>query len=256
MSKISIIIPILNEAETIVSLLDVLVARMKQKHHELILVDGGSTDDTTAVVTNFIATFNRKQNQDRKRCVDQLFGNEEHAVYIQLFESQKGRAKQMNLGAQKATGDILYFLHADTFPPKNFDEFILQEIKKGNKAGCFRMKFDSWHPVLLVSQFFTRFNVSWCRGGDQSLFVEKSFFESLHGFDESYVIYEDCEFINRIYEQDTFTVIPKSVKTSARKYKTNGTWKLQYHFAVIHIKKSKGASPEELYSYYKKHILS
>ncbi|MEM6686850.1 MAG: TIGR04283 family arsenosugar biosynthesis glycosyltransferase [Bacteroidota bacterium] len=256
MSKISIIIPIFNEAATIVSMLEILMARMHHKHHEIILVDGGSSDTTVEVVTNFISTFNRMQNEARKRCVDQLFATEKHAMYLQLFESEKGRAKQMNFGANKASGNVLYFLHADTFPPENFDTFILQEIKKGNKAGCFRMKFDSWHPVLLVSQFFTRFNLSWCRGGDQSLFIEKALFSSLEGFNESYIIYEDCEFINRLYELEQFTIIPKSVKTSARKYKVNGTWKLQYHFAMIHIKKSKGASPEELYNYYKKYILS
>ncbi|MEM6718602.1 MAG: glycosyltransferase family 2 protein [Bacteroidota bacterium] len=262
MSKISIIIPMLNEADTIVASLEAIQERMKYKQHEIILVDGGSTDDTIIVVSNFISQFNRTQNTARKRCVDlfprrrESLGHEEHAVYIQLFESQKGRAKQMNLGAQKASGRILYFLHADTIPPKHFDAYILQELNKGNKAGCFRMKFDYPHPVLLVSQFFTRFNVKWCRGGDQSLFIEKALFSTLQGFDESYIIYEDCEFINRLYEHNQFSIIPKSVKTSARKYKVNGTWKLQYHFAMIHIKKSKGASAEELYAYYKKHILS
>ncbi|AXG68346.1 PGL/p-HBAD biosynthesis glycosyltransferase [Kordia sp. SMS9] len=255
-NKISIIVPIFNEANTIVSLLETLLDRMKYKHHEILLVDGGSSDETVELVSNFISKFNRTQNEHRKRCVDQLFGNEDFAVYIQLFESKKGRAKQMNFGAQKATGDTLYFLHADTFPPQHFDEFILQEINNGNEAGCFRMKFNSWHPVLLVSQFFTRFNLSWCRGGDQSLYISKSLFDELNGFDESYIIYEDCEFINRLYAQKQFTIIPKSVKTSARKYKTNGTWKLQYHFAMIHVKKSKGATPQELYAYYQKHIAS
>ena len=189
-----------------------------------------------------------------KRCVDHLFENETSNLHIQLFSSEKGRAKQMNFGAQKATGTILYFLHADTFPPTHFDEYILTEVHEGNQAGCFRLKFDYPHPVLLVSQFFTRFNKSWCRGGDQSLFVLKSLFDELEGYDETYAIYEDCEFINRLYKEDEFTVIPKSVKTSARKYKVNGTWKLQYHFAMIHIKKSKGATPEELHAYYKKHV--
>ena len=102
--------------------------------------------------------------------------------------------------------------------------------------------------------FFTRFNVNWCRGGDQSLFIEKSFFESLNGFDEAYIIYEDCEFINRVYEKDKFTIIPKSVKTSARKYKVKGTWKLQYHFWAIYVKKFFGATADDLYAYYLKHI--
>jgi rSAM/selenodomain-associated transferase 2 len=244
----------LNEATTIVASLETLLARMKFPHHEILVVDGGSTDNTIEVVSNFIAEFYNRQQFSKKRCVDSLFEKSVSGIEIQLFSSEKGRAKQMNVGAQKASGNILYFLHADTLPPNHFDKFILQEIQKGNKAGCFRMKFDYPHPVLLVSQFFTRFNVRWCRGGDQSLFIEKDLFSALEGFNESYVIYEDCEFINRLYEEKQFTIIPKSVKTSARKYKVNGTWKLQYHFAMIHIKKSKGASPEELYAYYKKHI--
>lgn len=252
MNKLSIIIPVFNEAATITSLLDALLTRMKYTHHEILLIDGGSTDTTLEVISSFISN-QQQQNFTQKRCVDSLI-EVASSIPIQLFSSEKGRAKQMNVGAQKASNDILYFLHADTFPPKYFDTYIIKEVEKGNKAGCFRMKFDYLHPVLLVSQFFTRFNVNWCRGGDQSLFIEKSFFESLNGFDESYIIYEDCEFINRIYEQNQFTVISKSVTTSARKYKIKGTWKLQYHFAMIHIKKSKGATPEELYAYYQKYV--
>jgi len=254
MNKISIIIPIFNEAETIVKLLETLLARVKYSQHEILLIDGGSFDKTVEIVTNFIAKFYNQQNFSQKRCIDSLFENTRSTVEIQLFSSEKGRAKQMNFGAQKATGAILYFLHADTFPPKHFDEFILQKINAGHQAGCFRMKFDYLHPVLIVSQFFTRFNVNWCRGGDQSLFVMKSLFHELDGYNENYPIYEDCEFIHRLYEENEFTVIPKSVVTSARKYREQGTWKLQYHFAVIHIKKSKGASPEELYAYYKKYV--
>ncbi|PTX59220.1 rSAM/selenodomain-associated transferase 2 [Kordia periserrulae] len=255
-NKISIIIPVFNEAKTITKLLETLLSRMRFRQHEILLVDGGSTDATAEIISEFIANYNRTHPFEKERCVDQLFSSDEAVVHFQLFSAEKGRAKQMNFGAQKATGNVLYFLHADTFPPTHFDQYILKEIHKGNKAGCFRMKFDSWHPVLLVSQFFTRFNVKWCRGGDQSLFVDKAFFDELNGFNESYTIYEDCEFINRLYEREQFTVIPKSVQTSARKYKTKGTWKLQYHFAMIHIKKSKGASPEELYAYYQKYVAS
>ena len=63
----------------------------------------------------------------------------------------------MNIGAKEASGDILYFLHADSFPPKDFDYNIIRQVKKGNIAGCFRMKFNSTHPVLKISQWFTTF---------------------------------------------------------------------------------------------------
>ncbi|WP_046756262.1 TIGR04283 family arsenosugar biosynthesis glycosyltransferase [Kordia jejudonensis] len=254
MNSISIIIPILNEADSIIPLLETLLTRIKRTNHEILLIDGGSSDGTVNLLNSFISKHQAAQHFDKKRCIDSLFETENTTIQIQLFSSEKGRAKQLNFGAQKASNEILYFLHADTIPPKYFDTYILKEITKGNKVGCFRMKFDYPHPVLLVSQFFTRFNVNWCRGGDQSLFIEKSFFDSLQGFNEDYIIYEDCEFINRVYEKETFTIIPKSVKTSARKYRERGTWKLQYHFAMIHIKKSKGATPDELYSYYQKHI--
>lgn len=256
MNKISIIIPIFNESATIVSLLEHVLKSLKSKHHEILLIDGGSTDDTIHTITSFISEFNNQQHFSKKRCVDSLFDSKTESTTIQLFESLKGRAKQMNFGAQKATGNILYFLHADTFPPRHFDELILAKVNEGHQAGCFRMKFDYLHPVLIVSQFFTRFNVNWCRGGDQSLFVMKSLFHELKGYNEDYPIYEDCEFIHRLYDEEEFTVIPKSVVTSARKYRELGTWKLQYHFAVIHIKKSKGATPEELYAYYKKYVAS
>lgn len=250
--KISIIIPILNEAENIISLLEYLVRHSGSAVKELIIVDGGSTDNSIDLIHDFIDSTDSKN-----RCIDALFeasNQDKNSIEIHVFEAKKGRAHQMNVGAKNAQGDILYFLHADTFPPKNFGQDIIKEINAGNHAGCFRLKFDSYHPVLLVSQWFTRFNVSWCRGGDQSLFISNYLFKKMNGFNENFRIYEDCEFINRLYDRKEFTIIPKSVTTSTRKYRINGTWRLQYYFAMIHIKKAKGATPEELYAYYKKYV--
>lgn len=202
---------------------------------EIIVVDGGSTDDTV----NLVQSFSEKNN-----------------LGIFLITSEKGRAKQMNAGAKKAIGQVLYFLHADSFPPKDFDSYIQASLKEGADAGSFRMKFDSNHPVLKVSQWFTQFNYKFCRGGDQSLFIKKEVFEQLQGYQESYIIYEDCEFINRIYDGYKFKVINAYLTTSARRYRKNGTAKLQYHFTIIHLKKLLGASPKSLSNYYQKHIAS
>jgi rSAM/selenodomain-associated transferase 2 len=231
---ISIIIPVINEADTIVSLLKYISKNASVKNiTELIVVDGGSADKTREVVSLFAENSN---------------------LNIRLISSEKGRAKQMNKAAHSATGRILYFLHADSIPPNSFDESIISVIAKGGTAGCFRMKFDSEHPLLIVSQWFTRFNVKLFRGGDQSLFISKELFDQMNGYDQKYVIYEDCEFIDRIYERCSFTIIPDYILTSARKYNEMGTWKVQYHFAVIHLKYGMGATAKTLHGYYKKHI--
>lgn len=229
MNKISIIIPILNEAETIGVLLQHLTFNSSEKNiAEIIVVDGGSSDNSAEIVSKF--------------------------SNVKLLKSLKGRAKQMNIGAKDASGEILYFLHADSFPPKHFDQLIIKEVTKGNKTGCFRMKFDSSHPILKISQWFTRFNFIICRGGDQSLFITKAIFNCLNGYNETFAVYEDCELINRIYGHYSFTIIDDYVITSARRYAQNSTWKLQYHFAIIHLKKWLGASAEELHRYYTKNI--
>lgn len=231
---ISIIIPVLDEAATILSLLDYISKNSSVKNiSEIIVVDGGSHDKTPQIVDLYA---------------------ENSILNIRVISSEKGRAKQMNTGARAANGSILYFLHADSYPPKNFDNSIISEIKKGNTAGCFRMKFDVKHPLLQFSQWFTQFNIKLFRGGDQSLFISSELFDKMNGYDEQYIIYEDCEFINRLYKQHSFTIIRDYILTSARKYDQVGTWKLQYHFAVIHIKNSLGVSAEKLHQYYQRHI--
>lgn len=231
---ISIIIPVINEADTIVSLLDYISKNSSLKNiSEVIVVDGGSQDKTCQIVELYTKSS---------------------IVNIRLISSEKGRARQMNTGARSATGSILYFLHADSFPPNGFDKSIISEIKKGNTAGCFRMKFDNNHPLLKFSQWFTQFNIKLFRGGDQSLFIGSELFDQLEGYNEQYFIYEDCEFINRLYKEHSFTIIPDYILTSARKYDQIGTWKLQYHFAVIHLKNSFGVSAEKLHQYYERHI--
>ncbi len=248
MNKVSIIIPILNEADIIDDLLQHLLDNSsKENISEIIVVDGGSTDSSQVIVETFMSGRAQSRPQDN-------LSTALKEANILLINSECGRAKQMNIGAKNASGDILYFLHADSFPPKEFDYNIIRQVKKGNIAGCFRMKFDSTHPILKISQWFTRFNFIICRGGDQSLFITKAIFNSLNGYNETFTVYEDCELINRIYGHYSFTIIDDYVITSARRYAQNSTWKLQYHFAIIHLKKWLGASAEELHRYYKKNI--
>jgi len=230
MNKISIIIPVLNEAEIIEDLLFHLIDCASLNNiYEIIVVDGGSTDGTIAIIKNL-------------------------GLNIKVLNSESGRAKQMNFGANEANGSILYFLHADSFPPNRYDKFILSAVENGNSAGCFKMKFDSPHWWLKLASWFTQFNWKICRGGDQSLFVTKSLFKTIGGFDENFTIYEDNDFIEKLYNQNKFVVIQEWLSTSARKYTKHGIWTLQFHFLTIHLKKMLGATPEHLYQYYLNHI--
>lgn len=226
---ISIVIPILNEEANIGKLLQHLLDHSYAENiADIIVVDGGSTDNSEVLVRQF--------------------------KNVVLLNSEKGRAKQMNLGANSATGSILYFLHADSFPPKQFDQLIINEVKKGHLAGCFRMKFDSNHWWLKLAGWLTQFSWRACRGGDQSQFITKDLFYKIGGFNEILMVYEDNDLINKLYEMNQFVVIQEWLSTSARRYETNGIWKLQYHFWMIYVKKWFGASPEELVVYYHKYI--
>lgn len=233
MNKLSIIIPVLNEETFIGKLLEHLLNNVSHKHNfEIIVVDGGSIDETITIVSTYKDTYPN----------------------IKFLHAPKGRAKQLNFGAKHATGNIFYFLHADAFPPKNFDELIVNEIENGNLAGCFRMQFKSKHWWLCLASWLTQFRWRACRGGDQSQFILKDLFNDIGGYDENYIIYEDNILINELYARNEFVVINKTILTSARLYEKVGIWKLQYHFWTIYVKRWFGASAEELYDYYKKRI--
>lgn len=227
-SLISIIIPVLNEENCIAKVLGFLKENSNRNNiKEILVVDGGSTDATVKIASRLGA---------------------------QVIHSRKGRAKQMNLGARLAQGEILYFIHVDTLPPKYFDRYILKAIQNSYFAGCFRMKFDSPSKFLAFFAWFTKLNFKFCRGGDQSLFITKELFQKTGGFNENYIVYEDNEFTDRLYDCVNFKILPRHVITSARRYEERGKVALQFHFGMIHLKNYLGAGPEQLYDYYKRKI--
>ena len=232
--SISIVIPVLNESETIIRLLTHLKEKASSCDYvkQIIVVDGGSQDDTFNLVNNY----------------------SEHNYPVTVIKSAKGRAKQMNTGAVIATSDILYFLHADSYPPQDYDRLIIDQVNQGNPAGCFKMKFDSNHWWLRMAGWFTQFTWRACRGGDQSQFITTDLFKEIGTFDERYIIYEDNDLINKLYAKRKFVVIQEWLTTSARRYDENGVWKLQFHFWSIYMRKWFGASAEDLHKYYLKKI--
>ena len=220
---ISIIIPAFNEEKTIPRLISYLKENSGEGV-EIIIVDGGSADQTISVAGKAGATV--------------------------VKSPEKGRAKQMNYGAERAKNDILYFLHADTYPPPSFYSDIEESTKKGNKAGCYRLSFDDDHPFLKFYCWFTRFDIDVFRFGDQSLFVEKDVFEKAGRFDEKLIVMEDQEIVRAIKKVSNFIIFKRSVITSARKYRKIGIVKLQLIFTSVLTMYYLGVDQQKIVDFY------
>lgn len=199
--SISVIIPTVNEANRIYSLIQFIIKHGGEAVLEVIVVDGESTDDTISEATR--------------------------AGAMVLKSAIRTRAAQMNLGAREARGSVLYFVHADIILQPTFVDDIGESLHLNFQAGCYRYLFDSDKRILKINAYFTRFRGIMCRGGDQTLFVTKSVFEELSGFDEYYTIMEDYDFIMRLRKKYTFRIISKDVIVSARKYEGNSWFRVQ-----------------------------
>lgn len=227
---ISIIIPTYNEQSFIESTINSTKERACYPNNlRFIVADGGSTD----------ATLKKAK-----------------AAGAQVLRATKARrSMQLNQGAQTATCDILYFLHADTIPPKNFDALIRGSIKEGNSAGCFRLSFDHSHPLLRFFAWWTWFDFDAFRYGDQSLFITRETFHSIGGYRNELHHMEDQNIVRRIKKSDrNFALLPAEVTTSARKYLRNGLLRLQVIFILIFVLYKVGLTQEKLGSFYKKWV--
>lgn len=221
MYEISIVVPVYNEEKSIVLLIDYL-QKVTTVTHEIIVVDGGSKDNTVNLVKN---------------------------KKVSLVDSSRGRARQMNEGAKIAKGNVIYFLHSDTFPPIGYDKLIVQSVQQGYWSGCFRLRFDFQHPVLKFYQWFSRFNFQVCRGGDRSLFVKKSTFFDIGGYNKLKIM-EDYDIVDRLLKVGHFKIIKSHVTTSARKYRKYGLIRLQLVYAYIHYLYWRKMPINELYEVY------
>lgn len=198
---LSVIIPTYNEAANIGRLVAQLQHYAPPGAIEILVVDAASPDETAQVARQAGATV--------------------------LQAAQAGRAAQMNYGARHATGEVLYFVHADVSIHPDYVATISQAVRQGYDAGCYRFRFDSAHPLLRLNSFGTRFKGIMSRGGDQTLFITRQLFEKLGGFDEYYCIMEDFDIIRRIRQRTRFLIVPEEVVVSARKYETNSWLRVQ-----------------------------
>lgn len=227
--KISVIIPTLNEAANIKKLIKHLRMHGGKDLHEIIVCDAGSSDKTIQEANNSGATV----------------------VYSEI----RGRAFQMNAGAKIATGDILYFVHADAIPPAEFVSEIQKAVSQNKKAGCFRFRFDSNRRLLAVNAYCTRFNGIFSGGGDQSLYIEKKLFDTLGGFDEKHVIMEDFDLVRRLRKNGhRLFIIPAELIVSARKYNSNGYLQVNFSNLLVFSLYKIGVQPTKLSILYKKLI--
>ena len=225
---ISIIIPTYNEADQINQTIKRVQELTADEDIEIIITDGGSVDETIIIATACGAKV--------------------------IMSEHKGRAAQMNTGALVAAGEILYFLHADSIPPKGFIPKILKEYRSGTVSGCFRLAFDHSHWFLKANAWFTKFDINAVRFGDQSLFVTKEVFKKCGGFREDLLMMEDQEIIHRIKMYGRFTVMNDTVTTSARKYIDNGVFRMQGIFYRIWALYYLGYSQERLLKLYRRLI--
>ncbi len=218
---ISIVIPALNEARCIARTLR-LLRDQAEEPFEVIVVDGGSTDETVALASP-------------------------HATVI---SSERGRANQMIAGAGEATGDVLLFLHADTELPPGALKTIRRTLDSPRtEAGAFRLRFDRETPLLRLYSYCTRFRQHRFCFGDRALFVARTAYEEAGGF-SPIPIFEDLDLVRRLHDRGTFAFLPQYVTTSARRFERKGPLSQQLLNAYLWIRYMLGASPHDLAHHY------
>ncbi len=217
--RLSIIIPVLNEQETIATGLALLC---KLDGLEVIVVDGGSCDHTVDIA---------------------------RAYTDKVFESgHAGRAVQMNLGASKATGEILLFLHADTRLPARFDTVIFSALQTSRRDwGRFDVQLSGRHRMFRLIEFMInwRSKLSGIATGDQAIFVKKSVFEKLGGFVEIPLM-EDISLSNSLKKNSRPVCLAQKVLTSSRRWEQKGIWKTIVLMWRLRLAFFLGVSPHKL----------
>ncbi len=216
-----------NEANNIARLLHFLFINKTEQIADIIVVDGGSSDDSVPLAKSSGA--------------------------VVVVSPDKGRAAQMNYGAAMAKGDILYFIHADTFPPASFVYDILGAVQQGFQLGRYYTKFNSPKWYLKINAWFTRFDWFICMGGDNTLFVVRTAFENAGGYNIRMRIMEEYEFCHRLRKTGAaYKIFNDAALVSARKYEGNSWLKVQLANRKIVRMYRRGASQEQMVDTYKR----
>ena len=202
---LSVVVPVLNEAKGIAHTLAAL-APLRARGAEVLVVDGGSSDGTAALALP-------------------------HADAV--LAGPRGRARQMNVGAAGARGQVLLFLHADTQLPPDADRLLLGALANGDSnstsSGAFWGRFDvhivGRHPMLRVVATLMNWRSRWSgiATGDQAMFVRREVFERVGGFPDQ-ALMEDIELSHRLRRLGPPACLRQRVSTSGRRWETRGVW--------------------------------
>ena len=221
---LSIIIPALNEGHQIATILARLQGHRSQ-NTEIILVDGGSRDDTVELAAPLV---------DR------------------VITSKAGRATQMNAGAALATAEVLLFLHADTVLPAHAPQLILQGLTDARyRWGRFDVTIAGDHFFLAVIAWFMnhRSRLTGIATGDQAIFITREVFDQLGGFPDQ-ALMEDVEMTSRLRKLGTPLCLHERVITSGRRWEKHGVWRTIWLMWRLRLQYSLGAKPADLYRRY------
>jgi rSAM/selenodomain-associated transferase 2 len=220
--RISIIIPVLNEEETIAATLEALSFLAP---NEVIVVDGGSADHTREIAVRFPAA---------------------------VLSAPPGRARQMNHGAGIAQGDVFLFLHADTrLPPSAVTDIRRSLIDSSFVGGRFDVKLDGQGRKLkMIGAFMNlRSRLTKMSTGDQAIFVRRETFEQLAGFPDIPLM-EDLALSRMLKKKGRITCLKSQVVTSARRWEKEGIWRTVLRMWTLRFLYFAGVSPDRLSRYY------
>jgi rSAM/selenodomain-associated transferase 2 len=217
--KLSVVVPMLNEAATIASTLEAL--RRGAPDAEIIVVDGGSTDASVAIA--------------RPLCDS-------------VIDASRGRALQMNAGVRTSHGDALVFVHADTIVPSTFAADIASALSDpAVVGGRFDVVLDdSALPYRIIGTMISiRSRISRTGTGDQAIFVRRDVFDSLGGFPE-FELCEDLEFSRRLKRAGHIACLRTRVTTSARRWNRDGVVRTVIRMWLIRAMYLMGVPPARL----------
>ncbi len=222
--RLSIVIPALNEADTIESILGPLQP-LREELAEIILVDGGSEDDTV------------------ERAAERV---------DRLLRSERGRARQMNAGARTARGEILLFLHADTLLPAGAAEAVLEAMDRGTRDwGRFDLRLSGRHPLLRMVETMInlRSRLNGIATGDQAIFVRHELFEEIGGYEEIPLM-EDVALSRELRKRGRPACLGIRVTTSSRRWEAGGIWRTILLMWRLRWAYARGADPGQLARHY------